>query len=141
MSDTIVLPAKKPAIVIIVSILQFLSAAGLFAGAAACIFVAIFGASLGLDKQIGEMMTQYNANPNISYGLAIFFGLAAVIAIITAILFLLLGIGLLKGSKVSWYVQIALSILGLIGFPIFTAINGVILFFFFRRDIRDFYRT
>lgn len=134
-------PAKKPLAVIVVAILQFLSVATFVLVSIFCVFGLIFGASWNLDKTVGDMMAQYGANPNLSFGVTVFFGVVLVICLILAVLFLLLGIGLLKGSKASWYIQIALSILGLLAIPFGTIVNGVILFFFFRRDIRDFYRT
>ncbi len=141
MSDTLTVGVRKPTVVVVVAILQFLSAATFFLISLFSILGLIFGASWNMDQMVGKMMTQYTTDPNMSFGVTVFFGVLLVICLITAILFLLLGIGLLKGSKVSWYIQIALSILGLLAFPIGTIINGVVLFFFFKRDIRDFYRT
>jgi hypothetical protein len=141
MSDTLTVGVRKPTVVVVVAILQFLSAATFFLISLFSILGLIFGASWNMDQMVGKMMTQYTTDPNMSFGVTVFFGALLVICLITAILFLLLGIGLLKGSKVSWYLQIALSILGLLAFPLGTIINGVVLYFFFRRDIRDFYRT
>ncbi len=133
--------SRKPTIVVVVAILQFLSAATFALISLFSILGLIFGASWNMDQMVGKMMTEYGANPNMSFGVTVFFGVMLVICLIMAVLFLLLGLGLLKGSKASWYIQIALSILGLLAFPLGTIVNGVILFFFFKREIRDFYRT
>ncbi len=140
-NEAVNISPRKPTVVVVVAILQFLSAATFFLISLFSILGLIFGASWNMDQMVGKMMTQYTTDPNMSFGVTVFFGVLLVICLITAILFLLLGIGLLKGSKVSWYLQIALSILGLLAFPLGTIINGVVLYFFFRRDIRDFYRT
>ncbi len=141
MSDTLTVAVRKPTVVVIVAILQFLSAATFFLISLFSVLGLIFGASWNMDQMVGKMMTQYGANPNMSFGVTVFFGVLLIICLIMAVLFLLLGMGLLKGSKVSWYIQIALSILGLLAFPLGTIINGVVLFLFFKREIRDFYRT
>ncbi len=141
MSDVVNVPARKPVVVIVVSILQFLSAATMLLISLFCVLGLIFGASWNLDEVAAKMMTQYGSDPNMSFGITVFFGVMLVMCLIMSVLFLLLGLGLLKGNKAAWYIQISLSILGLLAFPVGTIINGVILFFFFKREIRDYYRT
>ncbi len=141
MNDIAVSVVKKPTAVIVVAILQFLSAATFFLISVFSVLGLVFGASWNLDQAVGKMMTQYGANPNMSFGVTVFFGVLLVICLIMGALFTLLGMGLLKGSKAAWYIQIALSIMGLLAFPFGTIVNGVILFLFFKREIRDFYRT
>lgn len=140
-NEAVNISPRKPTVVVVVAILQFLSAAALLLVSLFSILGLIFGASWNMDQMVGKMMAEYGASPNMSFGVTVFFAFMLVVCLILAVLFLLLGMGLLKGSKVSWYIQIALSILGLLAFPFGTIVNGVILFFFFKREIRDYYRT
>ena len=55
--------------------------------------------------------------------------------------FLFLGLGLLKGKRLAWYFQIAMSTIGILGFPIGTILNGAILVLFFQAPIRDYFKV
>ena len=48
-------------------------------------------------------------------------------------------VGLKRGTKAAYYVQMILSIVGLIGFPIGTLINGYILATWFRPETKAWF--
>ena len=61
----------------------------------------------------------------------------AVSALLSTLFHIWLGVALLKARKVAWITQVVLGVIGLLGFPLWTILNGVILIFFFRPAVRD----
>ena len=142
----------KPAVVILVAILNFFSTA-LFASLSVLSGLAIvFGATWGFDQYVSQQIQQYAPNPNFSYGLTLVFSLMAGVFLLLALYFLFIGVGLLRGSKIAWYLQVAMSTLGLLGLPLtFMAsafmlplgvvLNIAILIFFFQNPVRSFFKV
>ncbi len=139
---------KKPGIVIFVAILHFFSSA-LFVFLSLFALLAIFfGAAWGIDDYFSRQMTQMAPAANFSYGVTLIFGVALAVFVIFASFFIALGVGLLKGKKFAWYVQVAFSMLGLLGLPLgFTSaalmvlplgavFNIIVLVLFFQPRIR-----
>ena len=143
---------KTPGIVIFVAILNFISAM-MFMGLAAFSGIAIlFGAAWGIDSYITKQIAQYATNHNFSYGLTLIFGALLFVFVVMSIFFFSIGIGLLRGKKFAWFLQLTMSILGLIGLPLGLAsgvlalplsaiFNIVILIFFFRPRVREYFRA
>ena len=139
---------RKPGVVIFVAILNFFSCSVFFVMSAFLGLAVIFGAAWGMDQYVSQRMSHYAPNPNFSYGVAWMFGLAAAVTLAMGIFFLCIGLGLLNRKKFAWYLQIAMSMLGLLslplGFvtglfmlPLGTLINIIILVFFFQPRTRD----
>ena len=140
--------SRKPGIVIFVAILNFFSAVFLCLFSVFMVLAIVFGASWGVDQYVSQHMTRYASNPNFSYGLTWVFGVAAAVSLAMGIYFLTIGAGLLNRKKFAWYLQVAMSILSLLGLPLTfvtgafmlplgAVLNIVILVFFFNRRIRD----
>ncbi len=144
MSDTIQAPApaakkRVPGPVIFTAILDFISVSLLGMVCLFALVALIFGNVLGLYDFVSREMNQYMSAPNYSYGVTFLLGMILAGCLSFVLFFVLLGIGLLKGKKTAWYVQVVLCVLGLLAFPFGTALNGVLLFLFFGRPIRDFF--
>jgi hypothetical protein len=147
MNDPTTDKSGKPAIVIIAAILNFLSTVTFLALAAFSALAIVYGAVWGLDEVVSRQMSQFAPSPNYSYGLAAVFGVATAVLLAFAVFFLVIGVGLLRGRKYGWYLQVAMSILGLVslplGFvtgalalPIGALLNIVILVMFFQARVR-----
>ncbi len=152
MSEVLTARPKAPGIVILVAILNFLSAATFGFFMALSLAALIFGNVLGLADFVTTEMTRYATNPNFSYSLTLVFAFAALVLGGFFLFFLAIGIGLVKGKRFAWYFQIAMSVISLISFPVsavfnpfllpFGAIlNVLILVLFFRTPVRDYFRV
>jgi TRAP-type C4-dicarboxylate transport system permease small subunit len=141
---------KKPGFVIFTAILNFFSAAAFLSIAAFMALAIAFGAAWGLDSYVQQQVSAYSPDPNMSYGLAFVFGISSGVTLLMGLYFLAIGIGLLKGKKFAWYLQVAMSTLGLLGLPlsfmtsvfvlpIGSVLNIVILIMFFRSNIRGYF--
>ncbi len=144
--------SKKPGIVIFVATLHFFSATLFLFLSLFCVLAMFFGAAWGIDDYFTRQMTQMVPAANFSYGLTLIFGVALFVFLCFFSFFLVMGIGLLKGKKFAWYLQVAFSTLGLLslplGFlwslfilPIGSIFNVVILFFFFRSRVRNYFKV
>ena len=144
---------KKPGIVIFVAVLLFFTVAFFSFLALCCVLAMLFGAAWGIDEYVTRQMTQFSA-PNFSFGITLIFGAALFVFVCFAAFFLTLALGLLKGKKFAWYLQVAFSTLGLLslpmGFfwsmalpiiPMGSILNIVILIFFFRAPAREFFKV
>ncbi len=131
---------KTPGIVIFVAVLNFISMAFFFFLSIISLVVLIFGNVMGIYEFITKQITAYNPQVNLSVGFNVFFILMLVFGIIFFVFYLLEGIGLLRGKKYAWCFQIALSVLGLLAFPIGTILNAVVLIFFFQSSIRGYFK-
>ncbi len=132
---------KIPGIVIFVAVLNFISMAFFFFLSTLSLVVLVFGNVMGIYDFITKQITTYRPQANLSIGFNVLFILMLVFGIIFFLFYLLVGLGLLKGKKYAWYFQVALSVLGLLGFPIGTVINAVILIFFFQSSIRGYFKV
>ena len=144
---------KKPGIVIFIAITHFFSSALFFFLFLFSLLAIFFGAAWGIDDFFSRQMTQVAPAANFSYGLTLIFGAALAVFLSFFIFFLSMAIGLLKGKKFAWYMQVASSIFGLLGLPlgfvsaalfvlpIGAIINIVILIFFFQPRIRDYFKV
>lgn len=132
---------KIPGIVIFVAILNFIGCFFLFLLAAACLAVVIFGNIMGVYDFVTKQITQYYGQPNLSLGLSFIFGILMAVAVAFAVFYLWIGLGLLKGRKLAWYFQVAMSILGALGFPLGTLLNIAILALFFQPGIRNYFKV
>ena len=145
MSDPIQPPPqghrKMPVPVIIVAIMNFISVSCLATLSFLSLIVLIFGNVMGIYDIVSRQINHFAPTPNYTYGLTFIFGVLLASCLSFVLFFVLLGAGLLKGNKVAWYVQIALSVFGLFGFPFWTILNAVILFLFFRQPVRDFFKV
>ena len=153
MTDPSIETPKKPGVVIFVAILHFFSG-GLFVFLSLfCVLAMFFGAAWGIDDYFARQVTQVAPAANFSYGLTLIFGAALVVFLGFLTFFLTLGIGLLKGKKFAWYLQVAFSTLGLLGLPMSflgaaffvlpagAVFNIVVLVLFFRARVRNFFKV
>lgn len=142
MTETTAIDTQKtPGMVIFVSVLNFITAGFAFLGMLISMVILIFGNVLGAADYVARQVSQMEAQANLSYGVNFIFISVFLAALLVFALFMAIGIGLLKGKKFAWFVQVAFSILGLLGFPFYTILNGVILFFFFRPRVRDYFKV
>ncbi len=143
---------KKPEIVIFVAIVQFLSAAFFSLMALFSLLALIFGARWGIDDYVSKQVAHYSSSPNYSFGVTMIFGGALAGCLALMIFFLVLGIGLLKGQKFAWYLQVAVNIFGLLSMPltflmsffmlpVSAILNMVTLAFFFQKRVRNFFKV
>ena len=142
---------KKPGIVIFVAIIHFLSAAFFGFLSLTCVLAIAFGAALGTDNYLAQQVSRFSP-PNASFGLTLVLAMALAALLCLTAFFLSLAIGLLKGKKFAWYLQVAFSTVGLLGLPLGflwaipilplgTLLNIVILIFFFRSRIRGYFKV
>ena len=142
---------KKPGIVIFVAVLHFFSVAFFTGLSLFCVLAMLFGAAWGIDDYFTRQMAQFSP-PNFSYGLTLIFGVALFVFVCFAAFFLTVALGLLKGKKFAWYLQIVFSTLGLLSFPLGlvwsivvlpfgSVLNIVILIFFFQSRVRDYFKV
>ena len=140
MTDTTESATKTPGIVIFVAILNFLTTAVFFLLAAISVMGLLFGNIFGIYEYMTQRLSQYShANPSV--GLSLLFIIFLAVSVTFLFCFLFLGIGLLKGRRLAWYFQIALSVLGLLSFPVGTLVNAVILVLFFQAPTRDYFKV
>src|SRR3989338_7668027 len=130
-----------PGVVIFVAILNFIASFFLFLLAAICAVLLIFGNAAGFYDAVTKQVNQVYGQYNLSIGLNVLFGILLMVGLFFAVFYLVVGIGLLKGRKLAWYFQIALSGIGVISFPFGTVINVIILIFFFQQNIRSFFKV
>ena len=142
---------KKPGIVIFVAVLHFFATALFVSLSLFCLLAMGFGSAWGIDDYLARQVSQFSP-PNYSYGLTILFGAALFVFVCFSAFFLTMAIGLLKAKKFAWYLQIAFSTLGLLSFPLGflwsiavlplgSILNIVILVFFFRSRVREFFQV
>ena len=144
---------KKPGIVIFVAVLHFFSVALFCFLSLFCVLAMLFGAAWGIDDYFTRQMSQFSP-PNFSFGITLIFGTALFVFVCFGAFFLSMALGLLKGKKFAWYLQVAFSTLGLLSFPLGffwamaipvlpmgSVLNIVILIFFFRPRVREYFQV
>ena len=154
MANEEILPARKsvPGIVIFAAVLNFISASltGLFLLLLAAAFV--FGNIAQINQLVSERFSQLSAGTHVTYGLFFILTVAIAVALTFLAFFLIAGFGLLRAKKFAWYLQVTLSVLGLLGFlsgsvlslmipaiPLMALVNILILVLFFRAPVRGFF--
>lgn len=139
--DEIQMPAasRTPGVILFVAILNFLSAAAGYLVALISLLVMVLGASAGVYEQIASQLSQAQPPISLSFGVTFFFLLMMVLSAAFGTFFLAIGLGLLKRKRYAWYLQVAMSVIGLLGFPFGTIVNAVILAFFFQAPVRTYY--
>ena len=141
MSDQTAEAKGTPGIVIFVAVLNFIGSFFLFFLAVICLVFLVFGNAAGFYDAVTKQVNQAYAQYNLSIGLNVLFGAILAVGLFLAVFYLLVGMGLLKGRKLAWYFQIALSAIGVISFPFGTVINIIILIFFFQQNIRTHFKV
>lgn len=141
MTDVISSESRKPGIVIFVAVLNFLSAAMMSGLLFFSLLGLFFGNALSVMQAVSRQISEYAASVDWTFGVNLIFGFLLFFSLCFLAFFLWVGIGLLKGQKAAWYAQVALSILGLLSIPFGTILNVVILIFFFRTRVRDYFKV
>lgn len=134
-------PARTPGVVLFVAILNFLSAAAGYLVALVSLFVMVLGASAGVYEKITSELAHAQPPINLSFGVTFFFLMMLAMSAAFGSFFLAIGLGLLKRKRFAWYLQVAMSVLGLLGFPFGTIVNGLILALFFQTPVRSYYNV
>ncbi|HTL70860.1 MAG TPA: hypothetical protein VL404_06175 [Candidatus Eisenbacteria bacterium] len=134
-------PPRTPGIVLFTAVLNFITASFSLLGAAFAAAVLVFGNILGLADFAARQLSKVKPDVSATYGLNFIFILLLLFSLAVSAYFLMIALGLLRGKKYAWFIQIAMSVLGLVGFPIWTVLNGIILFCFFREEVRDFFKV
>ncbi len=132
---------RTPGIVLFVAILNFISAAFFAILAMISLVAVVFGNVMGIYDVVNQQMTTVMKQPNFSYGLTVLFAVGLFMSLVFAAFFIVIGVGLLKRKKFAWYLQIAMSVIGLVGFPIGTILNAAILVLFFQPAVREHFRV
>ena len=133
---------RTPGVVIFTAVLNFIAAFFAFLAAGVSVAGIFFGNAMGIAEKINRQLSEYSIpSVNLSSGLTFFFVLLFVLCLTMAITSLIVGRGLLKGKKWTWYVQVASSVIGLLGFPFWTLMNAVLLFLFFQKPVRDYFKV
>ncbi len=141
MTDVVEESSKTPGIVIFVAVLNFLATAFFVLLLGIAVTVLIFGNVMGIYEFVTRQITQLSPQANLSLGLNVLFGMLFAVSLFFALFYLWIGIGLLKARKIAWYFQVALSVIGLIGFPFGTILNTVILVLFFQSPVRSYFKV
>ena len=143
MTEIITETPKKPWIVVLLAVIDFIFAFFLALGIVGLIAIFVLGNEAMIAEKIQQQVrgTLPQANIAVSFVKAILtFAVAFCAALLTADLFA--GIGLLKAKKWGWYLQITLCVIGLVSFfPFGLIVNPVFLFFLFQRPVRDYFKV
>ncbi len=154
MADESTEKVKKPGVVILAAVINFVFAILWLVASVALIGLMLVGNAMGLYEVLADRLSQAIARPNFSFGLVPLFLPIAALCICIGVFFLMVGIGLLRGNRSAWYLQVTLCILGLVGFlsssifsllvpalPVSAVINTVVLVLFLRPLVRDHFKV
>jgi hypothetical protein len=130
---------RTPGIVIFTAVLNFITASMFAFLTLICLVIIGFGNIMGIYERVSEEVSRYPSTSQV--GVTFLFGVSAAIGFAFAVLFVAIGVGLLKGKKLAWFFQVALSVLSLLAFPFGTVLNGIILVFFFQKPVRDYFKV
>ncbi len=130
---------RVPGIIIITAMINFFSAFLSFFFIIIGVFGLFFGSMAEVYQAVNQQLTQQQIP--VTFGVQAFFLFFLFFGISFFALFLSVGLGLLNGRRFAWYIQVAFSLLGLMGFPFWTVVNIVILVFFFQTSIRDYFKV
>ena|SRR3989338_5678865 len=132
---------KKPGIVIFVAILNFISAMFWLSGVLFSILFLALGQAADLFQRTVTQLNQTLTSAGFSIGLTVVCSVVGTVCAAFALFHLLLALGLLKANRVAWYAQLVSGTLGLLFLPYGTIISIVILVFFFRAPVRDYFKV
>ena len=132
---------RTPGIVLFVAILNFISAAFFMTLAMISLVAVVFGNVMGIYDVVSQQMTTVMKQPNFSYGVTVLFAAGLFMSLVFVAFFVAIGAGLLRRKKFAWYLQIAMSVIGLVGFPIGTLLNAAILVLFFQPAVREHFKV
>lgn len=142
MTDTINIPAgKTPGIGLFCAILNFIWAAMLFVGAFGTGLAIVVGSVAGFYNTIHDRMARMGSDVVLTMSANALVGMLFMLCLLGGLVFLMTGIGLVRGKRYAFFMQIVLSVLGLFGFPIWTIINLAVIYAFFRPNVREFYKV
>ncbi len=142
MSESIIPEIRKPGIVLFTAVLNFISASMMSALCFFSLLGLIFGSALGVTEAMSRRLNDYAASTHVSLGINIIFIILLTTSLLFTGFYIWQGLALLKGKKAAWFIQIALSVLGLLWLPPFgTILSIVILVFFFQNRVRDHFKV
>lgn len=130
---------KTPAVIIITAILNFFSALISFMFVAIGFAALVFGSMASVYSSVNQQLAAQNIP--MTLGMQAFFIFMLAVGVSFFALFLSTGIGLLKGKRFAWFLQVAFSIVFLFGFPFWTVVNAVILVLFFQPSVRNYFKV
>jgi len=131
----------KPGSVIFVAILNFISAACALSISFLLGLILVFGNLIGLKDYAADRAVEFAPSINWPTAMNLFVGFFTTVSFLLGLGYLFLGIGLLSGKGWSWYVQIALAVIGLLFPPIGTIVSLFVLAFFFQSETRTFFKV
>lgn len=131
--------AHQPGVAILAAIVNFISAAILFCGSAGFAIVSVLSAFTGWGVALEERWNASVITSSVGVGVAVAAGILSFFLLVLGAFCIIHGMGLLKAKKSCWFIQVVLSILFLIQFPIGTILNGAILIYLFRNNARMYY--
>lgn len=126
---------KTPGIVLFAVVLNFIAAAFWAVMLVIAAIGIVTGNAVGLQP-LAERVSQAGS----AFAINFFFGVLAFFFALFLTFSFYVGLGLLKGQKLAWYLQVAVSIVGLLAFPVGTVLNGLILVFFFQAPVRTHFK-
>ena len=134
-SDTV----RIPGMVIFSAVLNFISSGFGFLMMAIGGIGLLFGSLTGIAEFFQRQMSAYSQTMNmgelnLSAGISLIFIVLFILGLLIAAASLIVGLALLKGKRWAWYAQVITSVIGLLGFPFWTVLNGIILYIFFCLD-------
>lgn len=145
MTEELTAAPRTPGMVIFVAVLNFISVAFLSIVSFLCALALVFGNVMGLYDLAARQMQA----ANLSFGFTFLFAVILLVSVMFLVFFLLVGIGLLKGKRLAWYLQIGMSVFGLMtsfvaglaGISFGGVLNAFILIFFFQHRVRDYFKV
>ena len=145
MTEEVPAAPKAPGVVIFAAVLNFISVAFLSVLSIFCILALVFGNILGVYDLAARQMQA----ANLSFGFTFLFAVILLTSAVFLVFFLLVGLGLLKGKKIAWYLQIGMSVFGLLtsfvaglaGISFGGVLNAALLIFFFQPRVRDYFKV
>lgn len=130
--------ARKPGVVIFAAVINFITAT-LWIGLTILLALGmILGNAVGLLADAAGALSAQAAALTTVGGYAVLFTLLC-LTMTMAACFVFVGIGLLRGSRIAWYLQIVFSVIGLLGFPVHTILNACLLVLLFRPATREYF--
>ena len=132
---------QKPGVVIFTTVLNYVAAVFYGLGAIFSLIVVLLGARASAYQYVTKQIANYYPQLHLAGSLQVIFGIILAVCLFSIWFHIWLGLGLLAGKKSCWYMQVVLSVIGLLAFPIGTVLNGIILFLFFRPNIREYFKV
>lgn len=133
--------SARPGVVLLAAVLNFIACGASLFISGLLVFIIILGNSMNLQQR--AIQTVSDRLPQLTSAAGAGVVLVSIFLLALALVFynLFVGIALLKAKKIAWFLQVAASIVGLLGFPVWTILNGIILFLFFQKPVRDYFKV